>query len=631
MPTTIKSTDLDFQNIKNNLKIFFQQQEEFTDYDFEGSGLSNLLDVLAYNTHYNGLIANMALNESYLTTAQLRPSIISIAESLGYIPDSMNSSQMSINVTMSGDPTQDLLLSYTLNPGELVLRGERDGIQYTFSNRETLIGTNDGNGIYNFVPFDDEDSPVIVYEGVEKSQRFLVDQAKDIVYVVPDPEMDIKTVIIRVYDSQSYLEASQTSGFVVYTDLLDAVEITELSRLYVLREAPNGNFELTFGNGTTIGIAPSPGQVVDVNYLKASGIVSNGISTLEVVSSPLSSLGTMSTTTQTRSAGGRDKETAESIRKNAPFQYATQNRMVTGLDYSSLILKKYSQFIKDIKSWGGEDDPKPDFGAVFTSIVWEDNISNSTIARTRRDILALADDLSIVSFRLNFVDPVETFIATEVFYQFNPSLTSLSQSTVRNMVDEAIDTYFDNNTGKFDQVYRRSNMLAQIDEVDPSVLSSRATITLNRRIFPTYQVKESHELVFPVAIQAPDEINSPTIRSSYFLMNNKTVYIRNKLNNKIRITPVGVTPPVFKTAPSSTLELVDQNNQVVVDDIGNYDPNTGRVTITNITVQSTYGDRNFIKIFAIPSNQSVVESSLNTIIKRDNEESFTRAVVVSTR
>ena len=629
MATTIKSTDLDFQTIKNNLTIFFKEKEEFKDYDFEGSGLSNLLDVLAYNTHYNGLIANFALNESYLTTAQLRPSIVSIAESLGYIPDSQNSAQMSVNVTMlSTDPTRDK--TYIFHPGELVLRGEKDSTDYTFTNRESLEATDDGTGFYSFKPTADPEADVIVYEGEERAQKFIVDRQADVIYVIPDKEMDIETVIIRVYDSQSYIGTTTASEYVVYTSLLDAVEISELSRLYVLREAPNGNFELTFGNGTTIGIAPTPGQVVDVNYLRTKGAEANNIATLEVVSSPFANA-TVSVTSNNRSSGGRAKESAESIRKNAPFQYATQNRMVTGLDYSSLILKKYSQFIKDIKSWGGEDDPRPDYGAVFTSIVWEDNISNTTIANTRRGIQELADDLSIVSFRLKFTDPIETFISSEVYYQFNPSLTSVSQSTIDQAVDDSIATYFEDNTGKFDQVYRRSNMLALVDETEPSILSSRADIKLNRRIFPTYQVKETHTITFPVAIQGPDEVNTSTIRTSYFVSNNKTVYIRNKVNEMIRTSAVGVNPVIFKKAPSTTLEMVDQNNTVVNDNIGYYNPETGEVRIEGVTVQRVVGGRNYIKLFAVPANQSAVDATLNTVLKRDEEESFTKAVVVSTR
>ena len=630
MPTTIKSTDLDFQQIKDNLKVFFAQQEEFNDYDFEGSGLSNLLDVLAYNTHYNALIANFALNESYLTTAQLRPSIISIAESLGYIPDSKNSAQMSINLSLtSSDPDRER--SLTIKPGELILRGEKDEKDYTFTNRDTLEGVDNGAGVYEFYVRGDEDAQIIVYEGQEKEQNFLVDKSQDVVYVIPDPSMDINTVIIKVFEDQSYVDTSIASSFVNYTNLLDAIEITELSRLYVLREAPNGNFELTFGNGTTIGIAPAAGNVIEVNYLRASGAEANGISTLALVETPWDAIGTASVSINTRSTGGRDKETAESIRKNAPFQYATQNRMVTGLDYSSLILKKYSQFIKDIKSWGGEENDPPDYGAVFTSIVWEDNISTTTIAKTRRDIQELADHFSIVSFRLNFVDPAETFISTELFYQLNPSLTSKSQSTIDAEVDTAVINYFEDNTGKFDQVYRRSNMLTLVDELDPAVLSSRADIKLNRRIFPTFSVKDSYIIDFPAVLQSPKESTTSTVYSSSFVSNNKTCYIRNKLDGRLRISPAGVNPVVFDIAPTNVLELVDTNGAVIDDSIGHYDAEKGRVHINNLVIQRIVGGRNYIKLFSTPANQSVVDAKLSTILRHDAEESFTQAVIVDTR
>ena len=630
MATTIKSTDLDFEKIKDNLKVFFQQQEEFNDYDFEGSGLANILDVLSYNTHYNALIANFALNESYLTTAQLRPSIISLAESLGYIPDSRNSAQMSVNVTMtSSDPDREKV--WVIQPGELILRGEKDQNDYTFTNRDTLEAVDNGSGVYNFFVRGDADAQIIVYEGDEKEQRFIVDRSKDVIYVIPDPSMDINTVIIKVYEDQSYVDTGTATSYIHYTNLLDAVEITELSRLYVLREAPNGNFELTFGNGTTIGIAPEAGNVVDVNYLRTNGADANGISLLSVVETPFDDIASTSLVVNTRSTGGRDKETAESIRKNAPFQYATQNRMVTGLDYSSLILKKYSQFIKDIKSWGGEENDPPDYGAVFTSIVWEDNISTTTIANTRRAINELADHFSIVSFRLNFVDPAETFISTELFYQLNPSLTSKSQSTIDAEVDTAVTNYFEDNTGKFDQVYRRSNMLTLVDEIDPAVLSSRANIKLNRRIFPTFSVKDNYIIDYPAVLQSPKDSTTPTVYSSYFISNNKTCYIRNKLDGRVRVSPAGVNPVIFDVSPTNVLELVDTNGVIVDDSIGHYDAEKGRVHINNLTIQRIVGGRNYIKLFSVPANQSVVDAKLSTILRHDGEESFTQSVIVDTR
>ena len=634
MTTTIKSSDLDHQKIKENLKTFLKESGEFNDYDFEGSALSSILDVLAYNTHLNALTTNFALNESFLVTAQLRPSVVSLAESLGYVPDSKSSSESSVNLTINLAGQEGLNEIYTLQPGELVLRGTKDDLDYTFTNRESLTANANGTGIYTFSPTADPENPIIVFEGLERDQQFLVGPEKDAVYVVPDNEVDIETAIIKVYADQ---QASLADGaFTIYTNLLDATEIDSLSRLYVLRESPNGYYELTFGNGNSLGTAPTAGNVVNVNYLRTSGEDANGIRSLSVVTTI--KLGdyvvdpaNVALTVVSQSAGGGEKESIESMRKNAPFQYAAQNRMVTALDYSSLILKKYSTFIEDIKSWGGEDDPKPDYGTAFTSIVWKDGLTNSTISSVRKGIIELADNFSIVSFNLKFTDPVETFISTETFFQFNPSLTGLSESTVRANVESAIAQYFLENTGKFDQVYRRSNMLTRVDDIDPAVLSSRSSTVMNRRFQPLLNFPENYTIAFPTALQSPTATEEATVYTSLFTYKNQLCYIRNKLDTRTRISADGAQPVQFQIQPSSELELVTQGGKTVVDNIGKYNPDSGIADIVGLNVQNVPGGKNFIKFFAVPANQSVVNANLNNIIKYDPEESFTKAVIVETR
>jgi len=404
----------------------------------------------------------------------------------------------------------------------------------------------------------------------------------------------------------------------------------------VLRESPNGFYELTFGNGNSLGQAPSAGNVVNVNYLRTSGEEANGIRSLSLVSQL--TLGDyavdpskVSLSVLTSSAGGGQKESIESMRKNAPFQYAAQNRMVTALDYSSLILKKYSSFIDDIKSWGGEDDPKPDYGTTFTSIVWKEGLTNSTITLVRKGILELADNFSVVSFDLKFSDPVETYISTETFFQFNPSLTGLSESTVRANVEGSISQYFLENTGKFDQVFRRSNMLTRVDDVDAAVLSSRSTTTLNRRFQPLLNFPENYVVAFPAEIQQPTASEEPTIRTSLFTYNNQLCYIRNVLDKRTKVSPEGAQPLLFDVQASTELEIVTLGGKKVVTNIGSYDPASGTVNITGLKVQNVPGGKNFIKCFAIPANQSVVNATLNNIIKFDPEESFAKAVIVETR
>jgi len=640
MATTITSTKLDFQEIKETLKNSLKNTDEFNDYDFEGSGISNILDVLAYNTHLNALIANFALNESYLVTAQLRPSVVSLAESLGYVPGSKKSPEATVNLTINTVDVVGIANTQIINPGELILRGTKDGLDYTFSNRESISATSREGEAYKFAPLDDPSQPIRVFEGEEVDIQFIVGDVEDAVYVIPDVDMDISTAIVKVFENQ---EAASTGGSSTeHTNLLDATTITELSRLYVLRESPNGFYELTFGNGNSLGQAPVAGNVINVNYLRTNGELANNIPTLtlnttinfapEVAGNSDVEISNEDVTiaVRTRSAGGGGKESLESMRLNAPYQYAAQNRMVTATDYSALILKKYSAFINDIKSWGGEDDPLPDYGSVFTSIVFKDNLTNATIDNVRRGILDLADDFSIASFDLKFTDPEVTYISAQTFFQWNPSLTGLTESTIRANVQSAIDQYFLENTGKFDQVFRRSNLLTRIDSTNPSVLSSRSNIKINRRITPTFNLNQNHVLTFPVSLRESTLVIEPTITSSLFIYRNQTCFIRNKLDKRTRISLPGRNPVVFDSKPSSDLELVSITGKVLVSNIGSYDASKGIVNISGLRVQSIPNARNYIKIFAVPANESAVVAKLNNVIRFDPEESFAKAILVDT-
>ena len=635
MATTITSTELDFQDIKSNLKVFFKQDAAFTDYNFEGSGLNSLLDVLSYNTHFSGLIANFALNESYLGTAQLRNSVVSLAESLGYIPGSRNSSQSTIGLTINPAGGQALDQTYSFQPGELVLRGSIDGDVYTFSNRKTITANAQGTNIYTFYPFDDPDASIVVYEGDEREQQYLVDGSENALYVIPDQNIDASTAIIKVYTDPG-VAATGVGAYTVYNDIFDVSSITDTSTLYVLRESPNQFYELTFGAFNALGVAPIAGNVVNVNYLRASGQTANGIYNFRLISELklgdyIVSPDEVTITTLTTSAGGTDKEDIESIRKKAPFQYSAQNRMVTPLDYEALILRKYGNFITDIICWGGEDNLPPEYGTTFTSIIWKDNLSSTAISELRRAIVELTDQLSVVSFNIKFIAPSETYVSTKLFYQYNPLLGANSQSVVNIDVQKTVSNYFAVNIGKFAQVFRRSNLLTEVDDVDPSVLSSRADVTLQKRIIPVLTLPENFNFTFGAALKNPNDQPTPVVRSAFFKYQNRDVYIRNKLLDKVKVSAEGVVPVVFDRKPSNKLELVDSKGVIVVDYMGYYEPLTGAVEILNLNVQNTNNQSNYIKVFGIPANESAIIPRFSGILQYDASESSVNAVTVTSK
>ena len=376
---------------------------------------------------------------------------------------------------------------------------------------------------------------------------------------------------------------------------------------------PNGYFELTFGNGTTLGKTPQPGNKIVVEYLSVSGADANFAEIFE----PISAIANVAPdtdqvptiTTETRSSGGADKESIESIRKNAPFQYAAQNRMVTHADYSSLVLRNFSSLIRDIKSWGGEDNIIKEYGCVYMSVLFNSEIPENTVNRTKESIIDLAEQLAIASFDLKFADPVTTFVELDTRFQFNERLTSLTLNTIKSQIDDVIRNYFAENTGKFDLAFRRSNLLTLIDDVSPSVLSSRADVKMQQRITPILGGKYDYKLKFPVDIANPDD-DTFIISSTNFTLNGVTCQIKNKLS-------------------SNTLQVINlQDNRIEVDDVG-YFTIEGDVHLVGLQVDSLIGGQTQIKISIFPGNQSLIVPTRNDVLVYDESASKSDGVLTT--
>lgn len=663
MATTINSSALDFATIKNNLKTHLANKDQFRDYNFEASGLSNILDVLAYNTHMNALIANFALNESFLGTAQLRSSIISLAEGVGYIPDTNIASKALVRVyfTTTAVPREQKIVL----PAYTKFTTSVDDITYTFQTVEAYYAVDDGTGFYEFKTSDGSNN-IPIYQGTLKTKTFLVGEYEDNpVYIIPDKTIDASTASIVVYEN-----TSSTSG-TPYQNILNASTISSQSTIYILKESPNGFYELSFGDGETFGVAPSAGNKIVVNYLSTVGEDANGAYVFTPTSTYIygSISSTLNTVVASRSLGGKVKESIESIRQNAPFQYAAQNRMVTPADYSALIQRTYSNLIDDIISWGGEDSLNPEFGAVFSSILFNSDVDQLTADNTKLAIIALAKQLAVSSFNLRFEDPVTTYIEVDTFFQFNPRLTDRTINAVTDTVRNAITNYFAANTGRFAQSFRRSNMLSLIDDVDNAVLSSRSTVRMQQRLIPStpnlidivngivlgtltstqrnrivklvvmkkYEdaanyiinngltdqnytsvlntlsrtaVSVSQTIRYPVPIAIPDD-DEYSITSSQFMYRGKVCVIKNRLTK-------------------NTLQIVSlQNDTVVVNNVGYYTPSTGEVTLNYFEPTSIIGGVDYIKLAAVPANQSAIRPLRNERLVYDPDRSSVTAVITS--
>jgi len=600
MATTIKSTELDFETIKNNLKVFLAKTPEFKDYNFEASGLSALLDVLAYNTHYNSLLANFALNESFLSTAQLRSSLVSLAGALGYTVGSKTSSCAIITAYVVNP----------LNPSSMTLpKGFKfstsiNNKSYIFKTRKELIAVNNGSNDYYFAL--NLNRNFSIHEGVEKRKTFIAGPSgENQSYIIPTDNMDLKTVQVRVYDDPS------TSFYDAYTNINDAISIDKNSRIFVIKETPNGDYELSFGNGARLGRFPSAGNKIEIIYDAVAGPEANGARSFTPVDTILDVNGdplTLVVTTVENSIAGANKEGIESIRKNAPYLYSAQNRMVTAQDYRALVLREFPDYIEDVKAWGGEDNLPPEYGNVFLSIIFKTN--NQTVQETvKNDIIKIGKNLSVASFNIKFTDPTTTYLEVNTTFQWNPNLTSSSQTTIESLVSQTVVDYFENQLGGFDKSFRRSNMLTQIDDADPSILNSKTEVKMQLRFVPV-SGKRSYEVYYPAAISSPDD-TTYTVTSENFLLNGKLHFIRNRLN-------------------STVLEVIDvSTGGIALDNIGEYSAEQGKLVLNNFT-GTISGSVDYIKFLAYPANQSTINALRNNILSFDASASSASAIVTTT-
>ncbi len=596
--TTIQSSQLDFNTIKDSLKTYLAQQPEFSDYNFEASGLSNILDVLAYNTHMNGLVANFALNESFLTTAQLRSSVVSHAEALGYTPRSKRAAvaylRLSISNTNSGRSTVVTLPAYTKFTTAV------NGISYNFQTIYPYTATDDGSGNYVFVT-NTGSTLIPVYEGRLTTKTFIVGEVEDAqVYVVPDENLDTATLDVKVYDTVT------GTSFKAYTSLKRAVRIAADSTYYDMHEAPNGYWDLHFGDGLTTGLAPVAGNRIVATYLSTKGAEANTANRF----TPATTVAmdntnyNLSVTVTTPASGGADKEAIDTIRQNAPIAFAAQQRLVTALDYKGLILSSYAA-ATDVAAWGGEDNIPPKYGKVMVSLKFADGV-NATAQQAVKDSIIndVTNNLAIMSIDTEFVDPIVTYIGCQTYFNYNPNRTTTPVSIAEAQVLAKIEQYSTNNLKRFGGTFRRSNLLSEIDDLSDAILDSRMDIILQRRFTPTLNAATSYTLVFPVRLAAPNN-KTPIISSNNFIYNSQVCSIRNSLS-------------------TNTLQVVSPTGLVIVDNVGNYNTTTGVITLTGLTMSSVVGytTNPEIKLNAVPANLATVQPNRNNILEVDMSSSF---------
>ena len=508
----LEVTEFDFDDVKENLKIFLGAQNEFTDYDFEGSGMSALLDVLAYNTHYLGFNANMLANEMFLDSASLRSSIVSHAKTLGYVPTSSRASKAKIDVTLN---TNDI--SVTMSAGT-VFNTTVEDVSYQFSTIEDITKSNIGNTI----PFVGVD----IYEGTFITTRYTVDSSDiDQRFLITNNRADTTTLTVKVQTS------STDSSSNVFTEATDITQVTTRSNVFFLQEVEAGLFEVYFGDGI-IGTALSDNNIVILTYIVSNKTAANGASLFTNAAS-ISSVTDVSVATSEIASAGSEPESLASIKYNAPLDFASQGRCVTSEDYK-VFAKKLFPNTQSVQVFGGEAGSfdtslgvvsTPEYGKVFISI--KSTTGNNLTATEKSQLVVDLAPFTVASITPVIVNTQTTKIILQVVFKFDSSKTTKTSAGLSSEILTTLKNLNKNSLGQFDGMFRHSKVTGLIDDTDNSITGNITNVTLAHDLKPTIGTSTSYTIPFNNRLYNPHDGHNSTgggvISSTGFKISGDTI------------------------------------------------------------------------------------------------------------
>jgi hypothetical protein len=669
MTSRLQVTDLDFDTIKTNLRSFLQQQTEFQDYDFEGSSLSVLLDILAYNTHYNAYYLNMVANEAFLDTAILRDSVVSHAKTLGYTPRSFSAPEAKITLTVETNSS---------NTGTLTIpRG--------FAFESNLID----DVSYNFVTIESttvsKSNTQFVFENLEIYEGFFVtyvfsytkNSNPKSIFILPDTNIVTPTIFVTVTDNTG----NTTSE--VYNQITDILDVDASSKVFFLQEGKKGEYQIYFGNDI-IGKALVDGATVTVNYLTTTGTVANKANGF-VARTNLDGLSDFTITVNSVASGGALRESVDEIKYSAAAQFSTQNRLITIKDYESYIQQNYPN-IDSLSVWGGEDNIPPVYGKVFISLKPKENYFISETEKQR-----IIDDIikpkSIIAVQTEIIDPEFLYLLLDTTVEYDSKKTTSSEDTLKQNIRNTILSYRDTFLNKFAAKIVDSKLETSIDAVDlNAIIGNDLNIRVQKRFEPILNQLQSYNINFNVPLLRGtitnklvstefDVLDSFGTRrtvvfdevpqsfsgiSSIEITNSGTGYtsaptititgdgigataqarIVNGSIQSIQITNRGIdytravvtisggggygaSASAIIDAKIGTLRTIyyDTNaeRQIVDDNVGSIDYENGIISISDINILSVSSFDSLIRL-TIKSNKNIIESNRNTIITIDEED-----------
>lgn len=589
-------TELDFDEIKTNLKNFLRDGNLFNDYDFEGSNLSVLIDLLAYNTFYNSYYLNMVGNEMFLDTAVQRESVLSKAKELGYTPKSSVSSKAEVSLTLLyGDDTNAITdadnlpsnivkqynaVSEVVVPKGTFFTAEVEDRVYTFSTADSYTASFQNT----FRTIGDKRYPVYTVTGVELFEGELLNFTFPThnsefpeKFVVPNDNVDTASLEILVaQDSSSVISE-------VYTRKENLFNLTELEKVFFLQPIVGNQYEIFFGDGI-FGKKLETGNIVTVNYRACDGNRSNGADSFTYSGqndAPLNNIFRITSKTSRPSSGGTFEETIESIKFNAPRHFQTQFRAVTAVDYQNLVTNEFQDFLS-VKAFGGEEALPPQFGKVFIAVRPGSGSFPTDI--DKNNVTTFLQDKKIINIRVEVINPSYTFIGVETAVTYNPDITTLAASELERFIQDEIVKFGSQTLGKFDNKLRLSRLLRTIDEVDGSINDSTTRFTFNTRLL----LKAGQNKPFGIDLNnAIENLGPGSVTSTVFNNKGASAFIQDDGNGILQL---------FKITSTGSNELALSN-------IGTVDYASGRIDIGAIEYSSFSGS--YVTIKARPRDLNI--------------------------
>ena len=473
--TSISLVGLDFSTIKENFKQYLKSQPLFKDYDYEGSNINVLLDVLSYNTYMNSFYLNMVANEMFIDSAKLRESIISRAKELNYVPSSFSSSRALVYLILETDPGVSAI---TIPKGSEII-GKIDSDSFVFSPDEniTVSGANS-----QFIS-----DAFYIYEGNYTQDVFVMDYSdENQKFIMSNPTIDTSSLTVTVVEDDGTI--------LQYERATSLFEKDFSSKIFFLQASRDERYEIQFGD-SVIGRKPKDGAVITCDYRVTKGQLPNGISEFkdsgEIES--IDGVTDVKIITVQPSAEGQISESTESIKLNAPIAFSTQERAITALDYENILKSNFNE-INTVKAYGGEDLDPPEYGKIFLSIDLKD-VDGLPDKRKQQyyDFLKPRSSLSLDIF---FVDPEYIYIEIDTIVRYNVNLTNLSSESVKTVIANAIDRFNTNQLDKFGVTFRYSNFVREIDSADSSILSNDTGTKLFKYITPKANIPTNYRIDF---------------------------------------------------------------------------------------------------------------------------------------